>query len=349
MTFKQQGMSLIELMISIVIGLFLVSTFLGVYLAQNQTYRTGIGQGAIQNIDNALNEMLGSVIRGAGFGGCASITKALSNLNAGTSLPLGAINTTPAMVMGYYDANTTLTAFNAPNATAASLWTPALDSGLVGSAQPGSDVITILSAVPGSSPIGITSIPSGSNAFTVQNATGITSGQFGAVSDCAKTTIFRITSVSGTSISHTSGGAYGNISDTFALTYPVGAQFIPIVQTAYFVGFGQGGQSALMMGTFNGTSWTVQPLIPGVDMMHILYGIGNNGTVNQYVPASSVTNWGQVYTVWLGFLVEGQAGSGSGSSTNQTRFTLLNTSYTVPADNRLRHVYEMTIYLRNAL
>lgn len=348
MKLYQYGMSLVELMISLVIGLFLVSTFLGVYLAQSQTYRTGVSQGAMQNAQNAISDIITPILRGAGFSGCASIFEVLSNLTAGTSQPLGTLNTTPAMIMGY-NANTAMTQFNAPNATAASSWTPALDSTLVGNAEAGSDVLVIFGAAPGTSPVGITSIPNSSNSFTVQNATGVTVGQYGAVSDCLKTTIFKITSVSGTTISHTTGGAMGNATDAFAVNYPVGSQFVPMQQTALFVGQGTGGQSSLMMATFNGSSWTVQPLIPGVDLLHVLYGIGSNGVITQYVTANNVTNWGQVYAVRLGFLLAGQSGSGHVSTINLRQFNIMGSSLTIPADNRLRHVYEMTVYLRNAI
>jgi type IV pilus assembly protein PilW len=117
-------------------------------------------------------------------------------------------------------------------------------------------------------------------------------------------------------------------------------------QTAFFVGQGQGGQSSLMRARLVGNSWTIEPLVPGVQIMKIQYGIGSNGVANRYVSANAVTDWSQVYSLRLGFLIEGQQGSGT-LSTNQ--YTVLDTLITVPADNRMRHVFEMTINLRNAI
>lgn len=345
----QKGMSLIELMVALVIGLFLVTTFLVVYLAQTQIYRTGVSQGFIQNSENAIAEILLPIVRGAGYGGCAPTLQVLSNLNASTFGPLGTLNTTPSLIMGYA-ATTSLTQLNAANDSSANHWSPSLDTGLVGNVEAGSDVLVVLGGVSNTSPVGITTITPGSSSFTVQSASSVTVGQYGAISDCLKMSLFQITGVAGTTITHAIGGSgLGNATSALAVNYPVGSQFIPMQQTAFFVGQGTGGQSALMMGIFNGTSWTIQPLVPGVDILKILYGIGSNGIVTRYVPANNVTNWGQVYVVRLGFLIAGQIASGSLSTLNQTQFNMFGGTITIPADNRLRHVYEMTIYLRNTL
>ena len=343
------GLSLIEFMIAIAIGLFLVGSLLAVFLAQTQTYRTTASQGFTQNAQNAISAMIIPYIRGAGFAGCSTVINGLSNLNGGGSPPLGIMNTTPSMVMGY-QANTAITQINAANDASAASWSPALDATLVGNVEPGSDVLVLLGPVPGSTPTGVTTYSAVSNAFSVQSTTGVSAGQFGSISDCSKASIFRITSAAGTTITHDSGsGAFGNASNNLPVNFPVGSQFIPMQQTAFFVGQGLGGQSSLMIATFNGTSWTVLPLVPGVDTMKVLYGIGANGVPTQYVRANSVVNWGSVYAIRLGFLIEGQAGSGSNSNANPTQFTILGQSVTIPADNRLRHVFELSINVRNTL
>lgn len=102
-----------------------------------------------------------------------------------------------------------------------------------------------------------------------------------------------------------------------------------------------------MRAVLTGTTWDVQPIVPGVEIMKVLYGTGANGVVTNYVPANSVTNWSQVYAVRIGFLIAGQKGSGTGST---TAFQVLDTSVTpASTDDRLRHVFEITINLRNAL
>lgn len=347
---NQQGFSIVELMIATGIGFLLSLAVLQIYLGQTQIYKAANSQDLIQSTENAISNLVTPILRSAGFIGCSSVSTALSNLNPGGPNPLGSLGTTPTLLTGYSGGTASLTITNNPaNSNTAGDWIPSLDSTLVGNVQKGSDVIVVLGSVPGNAPVSITTIDNGSSSMTLQNTTGmtITSGQYGAVSDCTKTTVFQITGVSGSTITHAAGGGtLQNITSAFPVNYLVGSQFVLLQQTAFFVGQSQGGQSALMRATYSGGAWTIQPLVPGVEIMKVQYGIGSDGTISQYVPASSVTNWAQVYAVRLGFLIAGQPGSGTNSTAT---FNVLDTQMSVPADNRLRHVFEITVHLRNAV
>jgi type IV pilus assembly protein PilW len=201
------------------------------------------------------------------------------------------------MIMGYDAAVGTVINIaqnNAANSTQANDWTSGLDGSLVGNVEATSDVVIFLGGVPGSQVSGIITIASGSSSFTVQDASNISIGQIGSISDCLKTSVFLVTSVSGTTIGHAAGtGALANTADALPVNYTPGAQFIPLTQTAFFVARNPGGQSALARATLNQDgSWSIQALAPGVDTMQVLYGIGSNGVPEQYVAASAVTNWG---------------------------------------------------------
>lgn len=255
----QQGFSLVELMIATLVGLILTYSILQIYLAQTQLYKASNSQDLIQSTENAISNLLIPVIRSAGFAGCGSIITAVSSLNAGGPRPLGILNTTPTILMGYNGsgASFTITQSNPANSSNASHWSPALDSTLVGNAQQGSDVLVVLGSTSDSYPTGITTIDPGSNTFVVQGTSGmsLTSGMFGAVSDCGKTVIFQITGVAGTTITHDAGaGVLQNASSAFPVNFQTGSQFIPIQQTAFFVGQGQGGQSALMRASLVGNN-----------------------------------------------------------------------------------------------
>lgn len=344
------GFSLVEIMVGLTLGVILSIAVIGVYLAQKNLYKTNVSQAAIQSSESAIAALITPTIRNAGYCGCSSILQAVSNLNTGGPAPIGTIGTNPSMIMGYDAAagtNITISQVNAANSTQASAWSSSLDSSLVGNVQATSDVVIVIGGTLGSQPIGVTTINTGSTTMILQNASGIASGQLAAVSDCAKASVFLVTAVAGTTISHAAGtGALTNATSALVPSYDVGAQFISLTQTAFFVARDTSGQSALMRATLNQNgTWTLQSLIPGVDTMQVLYGIGTNGIPTQYVPASGVGNWAQVYAVRLGFLIEGQQGSGTKSP---TQYTVLGTTVTVPADNRLRHVYEMTIALRNS-
>lgn len=346
---KQQGFSLVELMAVTVIGLLLSYAIMEIYVTQMQIYKTSNSQDLIQNTENAIANLVTPVIRSAGFVGCSSTSTVISNLNGGGSSPLGSLNTNPTMIMGYnIGTSINIIQNNSANDTNANDWNPSLDPTLAGNVENTSDVVVVLSAIPGSFPAGVTTIDSGSNYLIAQSTGGINlaPGQFAAVSDCVKTSVFQITAITGTTITHgVSSGSYGNASDILSLNYQIGSQFIPIQQTAFFVAQGPGGQSALMRAVLTNSTWAILPLVPGVEVMKVQYGIGTNGTPSQYVTADAVTNWANVYSVRLGFLIAGQIASGN---KNTSQYTVLGTAVTVPADNRLRHVYEITINLRNA-
>ena len=344
-----RGFSLVELMVGLTLGLMLSIAVLGVYMAQVNTYKTNVSQAGSQNIISAITALVTPTVHSAGFCGCSSITQALSNLRAGGPPPLGTMSTTPTMIMGYDAAAGTtinITQNNAANSSNASAWSPSLDASLLGNVEAISDVLIVLSPLPGSSPIAVTAFTSGSSSVTLQNTTGVTAGQFAAISDCSKASIFQVTGVAGTTVTHAAGsGVLSNATDALAVNYPIGSQFVILTQTAFFVARDGSGQSALIRATLNaGGTWTLQSLVPDIETMQVLYGIGSNGTLSQYVRASSVANWNQVYAIRLGFIIEGQAGSGSKTP---TVYSVLGTTVNVLSDNRLRHVFEMTINLRN--
>lgn len=352
---RQVGFSLIELMIALGLGLFLTGAIVSVYLVQSRMVKSSTSQAGLQNAENAIAALITPVVRSAGFNGCSTLSQAVSNLVAGGPPPLGTLGTGARFLVGYEASNTgvgnTLTVpTNAANSGVASNWTTALDSTLVtAGVQAGSDVLVLLGAAPNTAPVGVVSIPATSPTFTVQDATGLAAGQFGIVSDCLKSSVFKITGVAGTAVTHAAGTAItDNASATLALTYPAGSQFVPLQQTAFFVAQGNGGQSILMRATYAGSTWSAQQLVPGVETLQILYGVGSNGIVNKYVPASAGLDWSTVYAVRLGFLLQGQIGSGGPVGSGSQSFDVLGTTVQVPTDGRLRHVFEMTVNLRNA-
>lgn len=347
----QKGFSLVELMIATLISLIISFAILQIYLAQSQLYKTSNSQDIIQTSENAIINLVTPIIRSAGFTGCGTLITSVSNLNAGGPNPIANLNVNPSMIMGYNGsgATFTITASNPANDGNANDWSPSLEPTLVGNVQQGNDVVVVFGSAPGSYPLGVTTISPGSSFLVVQSTAGTTlaAGQFAGVSDCSKTVVFQVTGVAGTNITHnSSGGALGNSSSTFPVNFANGAQLIQLQQTAFFVGQGQGGQSALMRATLVGGGWTIDPVVPGIELMKVQYGIGNSGVINRYVSANAVGNWGQVYAIRIGFLIAGQIGSGS---LNSNQFQVLDTLVTTPTDNRIRHVFEITINLRNAL
>lgn len=358
---SERGFSLVELMVALGIGLFLVGAVVTMYLAQSSISKTTVSQASVQNSENAISALLVPAIRSTGFTGCSNLTQFIADLNSGGAAPIGSLNsgTQPPMIIGYDASGTAgsgsslaISTDNDVNDSVASDWSPSLDSTLVGSVLAGSDVLVILGAVPGSNPIEVTakSVPGASTTLALQNTTGLSVGQLASVTDCGKTDIFQITGLTATSVSHTgSSGSMTNKTDFLPVSFDLASQLIPLQQTAFYVAHGQGDQSTLMQSIYINGAWTSQPLVPGIDSMQVLYGVGKAGVVSQYMDASAVTDWTTIQSVRIGFLIQGQKGSGNTSNLASRNFTVLGTTITVPADGRLRHVYEMTINLRNGI
>ncbi len=359
------GFSLVELMIAMVIGLFLVGAATSVFIAQSAMSKTTISQAQIQNAANALAALVTPIIRGAGFTGCSNLGEVIGSLNTGGPAPLSdvaAANGPVAMIKGYEAMGTevgqtlTIPATNAANSSNLSDWSLSLEPTLQGLPQSGSDVLLVLGAIPGFNPVAVTT-PStkSSTALGVQNTTELAQLKYpyAAVTDCAKTTIFQVTSVSATSVLHAAGSSpLTNKSDYLPVPFAPASQLVGLQLSALYVAQGPGDQSNLMRATYQGGQagqgggWTAVPLVPGVDNLQILYGIGDGTSITNYFPASNVTDWTKVDAIRLGFLIEGD--KGSGATTAATSHTLLGTKIIAPADGRLRHVVEMTVNLRNA-
>ena len=358
---RNRGFSLVELMIAMGIGLFLVGAAISVYFAQTQTYKTTNSQASIQNAENAISALVTPLIREAGFAGCGSLKNSTPNLKSGLPPPLGSLSPSSgsnAFVFGYEATATsplntpnalTLPSDNYANDATLSDWSPALDASLASMVEKGSDVLVLLGGVPNTDPISVTSNVPGAANLDVQTVAALAKNQLVAVSNCVGTSVFKITSITGTTLNHIAGASAGdNIGAALAIDFQPGAQVMPLQQTAFFVAQGAGDQATLMMAVYSAGSWAVQPLVPGVEAFQVLYGTGAAGAITEYVSADKVANWDNVYALRLGFLLQGQTGSATYSTTAQSTFTLLGTPITVPADGRLRHVFEMTIQLRNA-
>lgn len=396
-----RGFTLVEFMVAIAIGLVVLAGIATVFIAQRQVVSSSSAQGAIQDADNAISAILSPALRGAGFTGCGTFATAGNMVGFSTAAQPWNFSRGDfsAPVFGF-DANGTgvgdsftLTSLDANNDTTAGDWAPALTASLVGTGsgkvEQGSDVLVINGEIPGTHPLGVPTLDQSTapNSFTVYNA-GVSNPsaspiQFTdangnvlsvpvtavAVSDCAKSSIFVPVMASSTEVVNpVTVGAIGtqgagNTGTQITPVYQDGVQLAPMQQVAYFVGHGDGGQSALYQSTLVQGQWDVQELVPGVDNMQVLFGVGLNGQTTQYLsadqlaklqsnPPSGVTSlpfnpWTIVNSVRLGFLIEGGLGSAPPGA-NQTHWTVLGTTITVPMDTRLRHVFTMTVNLRNS-
>lgn len=106
-----------------------------------------------------------------------------------------------------------------------------------------------------------------------------------------------------------------------------------------------------------GTTFTTQELVPGVETMQLLYGISTNGddVPDKYVTASNVvsTDWVNVKTVKIALVVRADntsadAGTPATISLFGPLYTGANATYTPTVDTKsLRKLYYATVQIRN--
>ncbi|HQS02360.1 MAG: prepilin-type cleavage/methylation domain-containing protein [Halothiobacillus sp. 24-54-40] len=78
---KQTGFTLVELMISLVLGLVVVGGVISVFLATQQSYRTNQALGEVQDNSRTAFEFLARDIRDAGLTGCGNTGRVANVLN----------------------------------------------------------------------------------------------------------------------------------------------------------------------------------------------------------------------------------------------------------------------------
>ncbi|WP_315982262.1 prepilin-type N-terminal cleavage/methylation domain-containing protein [Aliamphritea spongicola] len=74
-SFSQRGLSMIELMVSMLIGLIIMGAVLQVFLSSNQSYRIQEAQSRIQEDGRAAIHFISQDIRGADFWGVHRISQ----------------------------------------------------------------------------------------------------------------------------------------------------------------------------------------------------------------------------------------------------------------------------------
>ena len=263
---KQQGLSLIELMVAIVISSLLMAGTIQLFVNNKQTYRVQEAISRLQENGRFAIQFLTRDIRMADFWGCVgTISEVTDHLNANTDFP----NPANGGVSG-----TDNTGLN------------------------GSDTIVLQGAY--GSGISILSHNKSAASFTLNTVNhGLEDFDIVVSTDCEKADIFEITNAnsgsSATAVGNTGAVAEGpgNASKP-GLTYNEG-EIYKAYKYTYSIQTGASGQPAL----FRNTNGTDQELVEGIENMQIKYGedTDGDGTANIYRDSGSVTDMEDVVSV----------------------------------------------------
>lgn len=343
---KSGGFGLVELMVAITIGLFLLGGIGYVYLGSRQIFRTQDDFSRIQeNVRYALDQV-GVDVRMAGYSGCVNLS-AIDPKNP-TGVPIKVIaNGAPtvglAEAMRGYEASAS---WPGPGSAPAN-WV----------ANTGVFHVTRASA----QGVNLTGNMTANNAnISISgNPAGIVAEQALLISDCLSADLFRATNTPSagnltiahaiTNCSNLNPVAACNTDNKLSKAYGSDAEIYAILSTTYFIGTNAGGNPALyrrqQLGTQTGTA--AEELVENVENIVMRFGVDtdNDVIVNDYVAPGAVTNWRQVLTARISLVFRSNSDM---VSTQPTQYVVEGSAVS-PGDRRLRRVATATFGLRNRL
>jgi type IV pilus assembly protein PilW len=325
----QTGISIIEIMIALLIGLFLLGGLIQMFITSKQTYKVQDAMSRLQENGRFAMDFLVRDIRSAGSWGCFSNTvNVIPLLNKGTAIFDG-------YAAGIEGEETTSTNKDV---------------------LPKTDTLTLRNSIPlldaDGADVVIKKIPSSTSAdLQISANSGIVKGDIIFVSDCGVGNLFQVTGNNTgkdfDNITHQTGTEKpGNASKEFSKVYGPDARVYKASFFSYQIRVGDSGQPALFRVNGMGIGNDTQELIEGVENMQILYGedTDGNGVPNRYTTADKV-NMPQVVSLQISLLVRSLEDNLTGIPISYT----FNGETVTPTDTRIRRVFSSVITVRNRL
>ena len=278
---SQRGFTLIELMIAMLIGVFLMAGVIQIFISAKQGYRLQENLSRLQENGRFAMDFLTKGVRMAGYTGCSSSAKTTNNI-----VDVTKVNTITSLQ---------LEAISGVNNVANNWSTKAC--GTANQCIAGTDAINFLTS--GSCGGSLTGNMDADNAniqVVAPNTCDLDANEVVIISDCSNSDVFAASTVSGGSSSGKETIAHANninISNRLSKAYSKDAEIFAPKLMSYFIRSGTGGVPALW--SFNSTDAAAVPeeLIEGMENMQVLYGVDSDATQdyvpNYHVPASSVT------------------------------------------------------------
>ena len=348
---KQSGIGLIELMVSITLGLFLISGAIGVFISSKSSYNLNNELTWIQ--DNARFAMttLNKDMRMSGFFGCAKEQGLTSALN------------TPSGTGWYTDFTNLVTGYDGDDNGYPGVEFPGAYNSNPATGFPSSDLVTLRRA--GDEEVRVVdNTPTNVSSIDISGTHTYQAGDILVITDCNAATIFQASGTTSSTISHDTGaGSPGNCTGLLGTNLCSssssnekkflgvdGAMLSKVISHAYYVSAANNGTPSLYRRELvnNGGNADVsdEELAQGVENLQVLYGLDSdgNGYANQYLDADDVSaaNWANIVTIRLHVLFRSFAEVAS----QPQSFRFVDATYT-PNDNFIRQEFVSTVELRN--
>ncbi|MEG0822392.1 MAG: PilW family protein [Burkholderiaceae bacterium] len=340
---RQRGVSLVELMISMTLGLIILSALVYVYTSSRSAYRINENLARVQESGRFALEYLSQDLRMSSYAGCRS-----RNLAADKDT-LFNITANPAAA---FDGSNGIEGFE--NGTG---WT---NPGTV--ARSAGDVMTVRRASSLAIPLTANTDFDTRTLSMLNNSLGIGRNDLVLLANCERAMLFRVTNNPPATApgKHPTTLAFGSAGNLAALNVPPfnqasRAEVLRFGTYSFFVGRGPNGESAL----YRTDGSVAEAIVDGVIDMELQFALDDSipadGVADRYLPASAIkttapNEWSKAIGVRVSLLV---ASGDDGLAANPMSYVLRDLdgdgepdTETAP-DRRLYQVFTTTIALRN--
>lgn len=365
---RMLGLSLIELMIAMVLGLTLAAGVIQIYVGNSVTERSQEARGRIQENGRFGLNFLAEEIHMAGYLGCHSGIDP-DSVNVTLDSPPASFQPEQGIQGWEADGTDPGTIANSANNVAV------VDTDGGGWGTSGGNVLPSIDAVPdsdilrvwsGSGDVGtINSITPGAETVVNISPIDIDEGDILMLSDCEQADWIQACEIDdvggGTSLDITLSDACGpgNIASA-PITSDTGGEVIKLESSILYVGKRNdtaANSPALFRARLGNDAAPGNPeeLIEGVESMQILYGVNIDNdvrnTADGYLPADQVPDWKDVVSVRISLLMQsiedGVVPEPQSYVFNGVTYSGVGANGALPDDNRVRRVFTATIALRN--
>lgn len=320
---RQQGLSLVELMVASVLGLLLLGGVIQLFLSSKTTYSVQEGLARVQEAGRYAVDSLSYDLRMAGFVGCGNLDRIPLNVIANNPPNFG-----PATALVGYDAGTGWT-----NPTTINH-------------EPGTDVVEIRRASDIEMQLTGNMTTVNANVQVGDNKLNVQAGDALFITDCVQADLFRATNVSeGSSVTTMAHSSAENTANFLSKTYGTDAKVMRFIERTYFVGRSPAAAEPSLY-LYDGVR--ALELVSGIEDFQLQFGVDGDRdfAINGYADADGVADWNDVRSVSAALLVSSTEDVKPASESVQ--YSLFGNNVTID-DRRLRQVFSADIAIRNRL
>lgn len=345
---REEGLSLVELLISMTLGLIVLAAIGYIYSGSRQSYVQQDNLARLQENGRYALELLGQELRMAGYIGCP---------NLGVVAPAIQANNAPFSSLGFSGGLT-----RPVTGTLAAGITNADTSNISSNQVAGTDLLVIHRASGNAFPLAANMISPSDTIQVTGSPRGLGTGDndLMVISDCTQADVFCASSVTpadpdgaAATLGHDGTAGSCNNASTLSKAYRTNAMAMGLESAVYYIRNQSAGNPSLYRARWapDGNPGVSEEVLPDVENMRVYFGLDtdNNGAVDQYVRAAAVGDWTQVRAVRVSLLM--RSPDNGVATQNQTYVYDADGNGTpesiTAGDRRLRQVYTTTVAIRN--